>query len=85
MTCNLVRGKTNPYPRQTLSGLLAEHTDLSPIQREAAAKFIGDDCLGLNPFSRLTVDQLELHQWLETAFMGGADEGPHPKASNVFI
>jgi serine/threonine-protein kinase SRPK3 len=55
-----------------LSELLAEHTDLSPIQREAAVKFI-QDCLRLNPFSRLTVDQLEMHQWLETAFMGGAD------------
>jgi len=74
-----VRGKTNPYPRQTLSGLLAKHTDLSSISREAAAEFIWD-CLRLNPFDRLTVDELELHQWLETAFMGGADEGFHPKA-----
>jgi serine/threonine-protein kinase SRPK3 len=56
-----------------LSELIAEHTDLSLIQSEAAAKFIGD-CLRLNPFSRLTVDQLELHQWLETAFMSGADK-----------
>lgn len=69
----------NPYPQQTLLGLLTEHTDLSPVQREAAAKFIGD-CLRLNPFDRLTVDQLDLHEWLETAFMGGADKELHPKA-----
>jgi serine/threonine protein kinase len=61
---HLLRSKTNPYPRQTLSGLLTKHTDLSPVQREAAAMFIGD-CLRLNPFDRLTVDQLHLHQWLD--------------------
>ena len=74
-----MRGKTNPYPQQTLLGLLAKHTDLSSISREAAAEFIWD-CLRLNPFDWLTVDELELHQWLDTVFMGGVGEGPHSKA-----
>ena len=63
----------NPYPRQTLSALLAQHTDLRPVQIEAAASFIRD-CLRLNPSDRLTVDQLDEHRWLETAFMGGMDK-----------
>jgi serine/threonine-protein kinase SRPK3 len=28
------------------------------------------NCLRLNPFDRLTVDQMDEHRWLETAFMG---------------
>ncbi|KIY48695.1 kinase-like protein [Fistulina hepatica ATCC 64428] len=40
---------------------------------DAAAGFI-QDCLRLNPSDRPTADQLELHRWLETAFMGGDDE-----------
>jgi len=51
----------NPYPRQT------QHTDLRPAQIEAAA----DYRLRLNPSDRLTVDQLDRHRWLVTAFMGG--------------
>ncbi|KAF8344617.1 kinase-like protein [Amanita rubescens] len=70
---NLVKGKMNPYPRQTLSALLVQHTDLRPVQVEAAAGFIRD-CLRLNPSDRLTVGQVDEHRWLETAFMGGMDE-----------
>jgi serine/threonine protein kinase len=70
---SFVKGSANPYPRRSLSELFAQHTDLSPIQAEAAAGFIRD-CLRLNPFDRLTVDQLYEHRWLETAFMGCKDE-----------
>jgi hypothetical protein len=66
---SFVKGRANPYPPRRLSELFAQHTDLSPIQAEAAAGFIRD-CLRLNPFDRLTVDQLDEHRWLETAFMG---------------
>ena len=62
----------NPYPKQSLSPLLAQHTNLRPVQVKAAAGFIRD-CLRLNPSDRLTVDQLDEHCWLETAFMGGRD------------
>ena len=70
---NLVKAKMNSYPQQTLSTLLTQHTDLRPIQVEAAARFIMD-CLRLNPSDRLTVGQVDEHCWLETAFMGGMEE-----------
>ncbi len=70
----------NPYSRQSLSTLLAQHTDLRPVQIEAAAGFIGG-CLRLNPSDRLTVGQLDEHRWLETAFMGGMDEGDRTRPS----
>jgi hypothetical protein len=69
---SFVKGRANPYPRQTLLELLTQHTDLSPIQAEAAAVFIRD-CLRLNPFDRLTVDLLDEYRWLEAAFMGCKD------------
>jgi hypothetical protein len=68
--------KQNPYPtHQTLEQLLSQHTDLTANQIKAAARFI-KDCLRLNPGDRLNVEQLEMHSWLETAFMGGADDAP---------
>ncbi|THH30814.1 hypothetical protein EUX98_g3376 [Antrodiella citrinella] len=71
---NFIKVITSPYPRQTIyDRLLARRTDLTPTQLNAAAGFIRD-CLRLNPADRPTADQLDAHRWLETAFMGGADE-----------
>jgi serine/threonine-protein kinase SRPK3 len=72
---NLIKAKMNPYTHQTLEQLLSQHTDLAVNQVKAAARFI-KDCLRLNPGDRLNIEQLEVHSWLETAFMGGADEAP---------
>ncbi|KZT07598.1 kinase-like protein [Laetiporus sulphureus 93-53] len=79
---DFVKAKANPYPRQTLKELLTEHTELTAIQVEAAARFIGD-CLRLDPGDRLSIEQLDQHQWLETAFMGGMDEAEQPPHSDA--
>ncbi|KAI0062438.1 kinase-like protein [Artomyces pyxidatus] len=70
---NLLKAKTSSYPRQTITELLARHSDLSTNQIVAAATFIGN-CLRLNPGGRMSVDQLEMHGWLKTAFTGGMDD-----------
>ncbi|GJJ15012.1 hypothetical protein Clacol_009285 [Clathrus columnatus] len=80
----LIHSRKNAYSRQSVKERLTKqcHGDLTEIQINAAARFI-NDCLRLNPHDRLTIDQLALHSWLETAFMGGMDEEHPPGAANI--
>ena len=53
--------------------LLQKSTDLPAYRADAAAAFIGA-CLRLNPADRPSAKELRMHDWLGTAFMGGADQ-----------
>ena len=72
---NLKKAATHghAYPPRTIADLLHENSDLTALQVDRAAGFIGA-CLRLNPADRSTASALCLHRWLGTAFMGGTDD-----------
>ncbi|KAI0043963.1 kinase-like protein, partial [Auriscalpium vulgare] len=65
--------KTNPHPSRTIKSLLEQNSELTAKHVDAASRFIGD-CLRLNPGDRMSADQLGMHEWLDTAFMGDAED-----------